>query len=63
MKKIRVRLSGLALFAGNVLSFLLGFVFVVLISRNLSQGDLGVWFFIGSMLSYFQVLEKVLPYW
>ena len=63
MRKIRVRLSGLALFAGNVLSFLLGFVFIVLISRNLSQGDLGAWFFIGSMLSYFQILEKVLPYW
>ncbi|MCD6592001.1 MAG: polysaccharide biosynthesis protein, partial [Thaumarchaeota archaeon] len=43
--------------------FLLGFVFVVLVSRNLSQGDLGAWFFIGSMLSYFQIFEKVLPYW
>ena len=63
MGKIRVRLSGFALFAGNISSFLLGFVFVVLISRNLSQGELGAWFFIGSMLSYFQVFEKILPYW
>jgi len=62
-KRIRVRLSGFALFVGNIASFLLGFVFVVLISRNLSQGDLGAWFFIGSLLSYFQVFEKVLPYW
>ena len=56
-------MSGLALFAGNIASFLLGFVFVVLVSRNLSQGDLGAWFLIGSLLSYFQVFEKVLPYW
>jgi len=62
-KKIRVRLSGLALFIGNILSFLLGFVFIVLVSRKLSQEDLGAWFFIGSLLTYFQVLEKVLPYW
>ena len=61
--KIRARLSGFALFVGNIVSFLLGFVFVVLVSRNLSQGDLGAWFFIGSMLSYFQIFEKVLPYW
>ena len=62
-RRIRVRLSGFALFAGNIASFLLGFVFIVLISRNLSRGDLGAWFFIGSLLSYFQVFEKILPYW
>jgi len=61
--EIRVRLSGLTLFISNISSFLLGFIFVILISRNLSQGDLGAWFFIGSLLTYFQVLEKVLPYW
>ena len=61
--RIRVRFSGLALFVGNILSFLLGFVFIVLVSRNLSQGDLGAWFFIGSLLTYFEVLEKAVPYW
>jgi len=62
-RRIRVRLSGFALFAGNIASFLLGFIFIVLVSRNLSRGDLGAWFFIGSLLSYFQVFEKILPYW
>lgn len=61
--RIRVRFSGLVLFAGNILSFLLGFIFIVLVSRNLSQGDLGAWFFIGSLLTYFEVLEKAVPYW
>jgi O-antigen/teichoic acid export membrane protein len=61
--RIRVRLSGLILFMSNLLSFLFGFIFVVLISRNLSQSDLGLWFYIGSIITYFEFLVKVLPFW
>ena len=60
---VRVRYSGLILFAGNLASFLLGFVFSVLIARNLSLEDMGVWFFLGSVLAYFEIVEKALPYW
>lgn len=61
--RIRVKLSGFILFISNLLSFLFGFVFVVLISRNLSQSDLGLWFYIGSIITYFEFLVKVLPFW
>lgn len=61
--KFRVRFSGLILFLSNLISFLLGFIFIVLISRNLSQNDLGLWFYIGSIINYFEFLVKVLPYW
>jgi len=63
VSRIRVRLSGLILFMSNLLSFLFGFIFIVLISRNLSQGDLGLWFYIGSIITYFEFLVKVLPFW
>jgi len=60
---IRVRYTGLILFAGNLLSFLTGFIFSVLIARNLLMEDMGAWFFIGSMIGYFEVMERALPYW
>jgi len=60
---IRVRLSGFILFTSNLLSFLFGFIFIILISRNLGQGDLGLWFYIGSIITYFEFLIKVLPFW
>ncbi|MEM3114680.1 MAG: oligosaccharide flippase family protein [Nitrososphaerota archaeon] len=61
--RIRVRLSGFILFASNIASFLFGFIFIVLISRNLSQHDLGVWFYVGSIITYFEFFVKVVPYW
>lgn len=60
---IRVRLSGFILFVSNLASFLFGFIFIVLISRNLSQHELGVWFYIGSIVTYFEFFVKVVPYW
>ncbi|MEM4694268.1 MAG: hypothetical protein QW655_07180 [Nitrososphaerota archaeon] len=60
---IRVRLSGFILFVSNIASFLFGFIFIVLISRNLSQHDLGVWFYIGSIITYFEFFVKIIPYW
>ncbi|MCS7146076.1 MAG: oligosaccharide flippase family protein [Nitrososphaerota archaeon] len=60
---IRVRFSGGLLFLGNLATLVTGLIFNVLIARNLEPAVLGVWFFIGSVLPYFQVLEKAIPYW
>ncbi|MDW8084581.1 MAG: polysaccharide biosynthesis C-terminal domain-containing protein [Candidatus Caldarchaeum sp.] len=60
---IRVRFSGLMMFIGNLVTLVTGLVFNVLIARNLEPAALGVWFFIGSVIPYFQVLEKAIPYW
>ena len=62
-KNMRVRFSGLIIFLGNILSFLLGFVFAALIARGLTREDMGIWFFLGSLLTYFKIFEKLLPYW
>lgn len=61
--RVRVRYSGLILFASNILSFLLGTVFIVLISRSLSSFELGLWFFISGVISYFELGRSVIPYW
>ncbi|MEM4590921.1 MAG: oligosaccharide flippase family protein [Nitrososphaerota archaeon] len=60
---IRVRFSGILLFVGNLVTLLTGLIFNVLIARNLQPAALGVWFFIGSVIPYFQILEKAVPYW
>ena len=60
---IRVRLTGVLLFAGNLVTLLTGLIFNILIARNLQPAALGAWFLIGSIIPYFQVLEKAIPYW
>lgn len=51
------------MFAGNLVTLATGLVFNILIARNLEPATLGVWFFIGSVIPYFQILEKTIPYW
>ena len=60
---IRVRLSGAIIFLGNLTSVLTGIIFTVLVARSLTQYELGIWFFLGTVISYFQVLENALTYW
>ncbi|MEM2198339.1 MAG: oligosaccharide flippase family protein [Nitrososphaerota archaeon] len=60
---IRVRLSGILMFVGNLVTLLTGLIFNILIARNLQPAALGAWFLIGSIIPYFQVLEKAIPYW
>jgi len=62
-KPIHVRFSGFIVFLGNIASLLTGMVFTVLISRNLSVNDFGTWFFLGTTISYFQILENIFTYW
>ncbi|MEM2571347.1 MAG: hypothetical protein QXP96_06495 [Thermoproteota archaeon] len=59
---IRVRFNGILLFVGILVTLLTGLIFNVLIARNLQPAVLRGWFFIGSVISYFQILEKAIPY-
>jgi len=63
MSTIRVRFSGLILFSSNFLARFTGFIFTVLIARNLAAEELGIWFFLGSILMYFEIFENAMPYW
>lgn len=62
-RQIRVRYSGLINFMCNILSAFFGFIFGVLIARNLTMEELGAWFFLGGVISYFEIAEEIIPYW
>jgi O-antigen/teichoic acid export membrane protein len=61
--RIRVRLSGLLIFLGEVLALFTGFAFSVYVARALSKDEFGLWFLLMSLVSYFQVAQSVIPYW
>ncbi len=62
-QRIRLRFSGLTIFASKVLSIITGFIFVITVTRNISSSDFGVWQNIGDMVSYFVIFSGVIPGW
>lgn len=62
-QRIRLRFSGLTLFASRVFSVVMGFVFMITVTRNISTYDFGVWQNIGDMIGYFVILGGILPGW
>jgi O-antigen/teichoic acid export membrane protein len=49
VSKVKLRLSGGLAFAANILSYLTGFIFSILITRRLTEEEFGVWVLIGSL--------------
>ena len=62
-QRIRLRFSGLALFASKVFSIITGFIFVITVTRNISSHDFGVWQNIGDVVGYFVILSGIIPGW
>ena len=60
---IRLRYTGLLVFASSVFSLFTGLVFSSFIARALSKYDYGVWTFISSMIAYFQFSQGLLTSW
>jgi len=60
---IRLRYTGLLVFASNILSLFTGLIFTSILARSLSKFDYGVWFFISSTLVYFQLFQSLVPFW
>ena len=52
VSKVKLRLSGGLAFAANILSYLTGFIFSILITRRLTEEEFGVWALIGSLINY-----------
>ena len=57
MSKVKLRLSGGLAFAANLVGYLTGFIFTVLITRRLSAEEFGVWALISSLIVY-----SLIPY-
>ena len=60
---IRLKYSGITVFASNILSVATGLAFVLMITRNVSTEEFGIWGNIFDLFSYSILLSGVLPFW
>ena len=63
MSGIRVTYSGLLGFVIGMVSVLTGIAFTVIVTRRLIPEEFGIWALIGSIVSYFLIVEPILSYW
>jgi O-antigen/teichoic acid export membrane protein len=61
--EIRVQYSGFIIFAAQILSVVTGFIFSVLLTRNMTQQQFGIWANIFDLMAYFMLLGGLFPFW
>ena len=61
--KIRLQYSGFIIFAARMLSVATGMIFVLLITRNTTKEQYGIWSNIFDLMAYFMLLASVIPFW
>jgi len=61
--EIRLKYPGLVVFASNLLSVATGLVFILMITRNVSTEEFGIWGNINDVFGYFILLAGVIPFW
>jgi len=61
--EIRLKYSGLVVFASNLLSVATGLAFVLMITRTTSTEEFGIWGNVNDLYNYFILLAGVLPFW
>ena len=63
LDSIRVTYSGLLGFAVAMGGILAGLAFIIIVTRQLTPEEFGVWAVIGSMASYSATAEPIISYW
>jgi O-antigen/teichoic acid export membrane protein len=63
MSGIRVTYSGLISFGVNLISVATGLIFTIIVTRQLSQDEFGLWGLIGIFTGYMLVIEPIIGYW
>jgi O-antigen/teichoic acid export membrane protein len=61
--EIRVRYSGFIIFASQLISLLTGLVYTLLLTRNMTSDQFGVWSFISYLCGLFLIAGGVFPFW
>jgi O-antigen/teichoic acid export membrane protein len=61
--EIRLHYSGLIVFAAQMLSLATGLIFTLLLTRNMTQQEYGIWANIFDVAGYFLLLSGVFPFW
>jgi O-antigen/teichoic acid export membrane protein len=62
-KEIRLQYSGLIIFAAKILSIATGLIFTLLITRNTTEAQYGIWANIFDVMGYFVLLATAIPFW
>lgn len=63
MTKIRVTYSGLISFGVGMIGVVTGMIFILIVTRQLTSEELGVWTLIGGLISYFVIAEATISSW
>ena len=61
--EIRLQYSGFIIFAAKMLSIATGMIFTLLITRNTTPEQYGIWSNIFDLMAYFMLLAAALPFW
>jgi O-antigen/teichoic acid export membrane protein len=61
--EIRVRYSGFIIFASQIISLVTGLVFTLMLTRNMDNGEFGVWSFLFYLTGLFGLLNGMFPFW
>ena len=62
-KELRLRYSGFIVFTVQVFSILTGLIFTLLLTRNMTTDQYGIWTNIFDYVAYFTVLGTIIPFW
>ncbi len=63
MSNIRVTYSGLLAFVVGLFGIITGIIFTIIVTRQLTPDDLGLWTLIGSIVSYVVIIEPIISFW
>jgi len=63
LSNVRVTYSGLIAFVISISSVFTGIIFTLIVTRNLSVQDFGLWTLIGSLISYVIIYEVIISFW
>ncbi len=63
MSNIRVTYSGLISLSIAISTIFTGLIFMLIVTRTLSQDDFGTWGVISGILPFVLILEQIVPYW
>jgi O-antigen/teichoic acid export membrane protein len=61
--EIRLHYSGFVVFAAQILSMATGLIFTLLLARNMTKQEYGIWANIFDVIGYFLLLSGVFPFW
>lgn len=62
-KPIRLQYSGLVIFGARMLSVATGMIFTLLVTRNTTKVEAGIWANVFDLTAYFVLLAGALPFW